>query len=100
MSARYDPHFHIKLGTTLRPMRCNDTLIIGSGGSVHNLYRNHWEHMFRFNDNFAQPVPPDPWALQFRQAVEDAYIYMYSNAKHPALPFRVGLRGYRSELLL
>ncbi|KAJ5833649.1 hypothetical protein N7474_001960 [Penicillium riverlandense] len=74
MNARYDPHFHIKLGTTLRPMRYDGTLIIGSGGSVHNLYRNHWEHMFRFGDNFAQPVPPDPWALQFRQAVEDAIL--------------------------
>lgn len=25
-------------------------------------------------DNFAQPVPPAPWALEFRQAVEDAFI--------------------------
>ncbi|OOO06261.1 Extradiol ring-cleavage dioxygenase class III protein subunit B [Aspergillus oryzae] len=72
MNGRYDPHFHVKLGAALRPLRYENTLIIGSGGSVHNLYRNHWEHMFRFNDNFAQPVPPDPWALQFRQAVEDS----------------------------
>ncbi|KAL4971272.1 aromatic ring-opening dioxygenase family protein [Aspergillus desertorum] len=72
MNARHDPHFHVKLGSALRPLRYQDTLIIGSGGSVHNLCRNHWEHMFRFSDNFAQPVPPEPWALQFRQAVEDA----------------------------
>jgi len=71
MNARYDPHFHLKIGAALRPMRYEDTLIIGSGGSVHNLYRNHWYHMALYKDNFAQPVPPEPWALQFRQAVED-----------------------------
>jgi aromatic ring-opening dioxygenase catalytic subunit (LigB family) len=55
----------------LRPLRYENTLIIGSGGSVHNLYRNHWQHMFLHMDNFAQPLPPDSWALQFRQSVED-----------------------------
>ncbi|KAJ6089928.1 aromatic ring-opening dioxygenase family protein [Penicillium canescens] len=75
MNGRYDPHFHVKLGSVLRPLRYEETLIIGSGGSVHNLYRNHWEYMFRFSDNFAQPVPPDGWALQFRQSVEDAIVH-------------------------
>ncbi|KAF7552184.1 hypothetical protein G7Z17_g4506 [Cylindrodendrum hubeiense] len=71
MNARYDPHFHLKIGAALRPLRYEDTLIIGSGGSVHNLYRNHWQQMILYRDNFAQPVPPGDWALQFRQSVQD-----------------------------
>ncbi|EOD44764.1 Aromatic ring-opening dioxygenase family protein [Neofusicoccum parvum] len=73
-NSRYDPHFHCRMGAALRPLRYDDTLIIGSGGTVHNLYRNHWTHMLRFCDNFAQPVPPDPWALEFRQALQDAVL--------------------------
>ncbi|CZR45234.1 uncharacterized protein FPRO_15591 [Fusarium proliferatum ET1] len=72
MNARYDPHLHTKIGAALRPLRYEDTLIIGSGGSVHNLYRNHWYQMLTYRDNFAQPVPPGDFALEFRQALEDA----------------------------
>ncbi|CAG9951280.1 unnamed protein product [Clonostachys rosea f. rosea IK726] len=72
MNARYDPHLHAKIGACLRPLRYEDTVIIGSGGSVHNLYQNHWYQMLKYRDNFAQPVPPGNWALEFRQAVEDA----------------------------
>ncbi|OBT64249.1 hypothetical protein VE03_06887 [Pseudogymnoascus sp. 23342-1-I1] len=72
-NARFEPHFHAKLGLTLRPLRYQNTLIIGSGGAVHNLYRNHWAQMVLNRDNFAQPVPPGDWAMEFRQAVEDAF---------------------------
>lgn len=71
MNARFDPHFHMKVGATLRPLRKQGYLLIGSGGAVHNLYRNKWGPMLRFTDNFAQETPPDAWALEFRQAVED-----------------------------
>lgn len=71
MNARFDPHFHLKVGQTLRCLRKEGYLIIGSGGAVHNLYRNYWAPMVNYSENFAQETPPEPWALEFRQAVED-----------------------------
>ena len=71
MNARYDPHYHMKIGATLRPLRQENYLLIGTGGAVHNLYRNRWAPMLLFRDNFAMETPPDEWALEFRQAFED-----------------------------
>ncbi|PYI17662.1 aromatic ring-opening dioxygenase family protein [Aspergillus japonicus CBS 114.51] len=71
LNARYDPHFHLKVGAVLRPLRRENYLLIGTGGAVHNLYRNRWAPMLRFRDNFAMETPPEAWALEFRQAVED-----------------------------
>ncbi|KAK3680737.1 hypothetical protein LTR37_021092 [Vermiconidia calcicola] len=73
MNARFDPHLHMRVGSTLRPLRDEGYLLIGSGGAVHNLYRNHWAPMLKHRDNFAQEVPPDAWALEFRQSVEDVF---------------------------
>ncbi len=33
---------------------------------MHNLYRNNWKQITIFRDNFAQPLPPAKWALDFR----------------------------------
>ena len=71
MNARYDPHFHVRIGAALRPLRKEGYLIIGSGGAVHNLYRNVWQPMLKYRNNFAQETPPEAWALEFRQSVED-----------------------------
>lgn len=71
MNARFDPHFHMKLGATLRPLRKEGYLLLGSGGAVHNLYRNRWAPMIQYRDNFAMETPPETWALEFRQAVSD-----------------------------
>ncbi|KAK4918221.1 hypothetical protein LTR66_016885 [Elasticomyces elasticus] len=71
MNARFDPHYHMKVGSSLRQLRKEGYLLIGTGGAVHNLYRNKWMPMIRFSDNLAQETPPEPWALEFRQAVED-----------------------------
>ncbi|KAJ3530940.1 hypothetical protein NM208_g9100 [Fusarium decemcellulare] len=71
MNARFDPHYHMKVGQALRCLRREGYLIIGSGGAVHNLYRNLWYPMVMYSDNFAQEKAPEPWALEFRQAVED-----------------------------
>jgi aromatic ring-opening dioxygenase catalytic subunit (LigB family) len=70
-NARYDPHFHVRVGAALRPLRAENYLLMGSGGAVHNLYRNVWYPMLLYKDNFAQPTPPEPWALEFRQAFQD-----------------------------
>lgn len=71
MNAHFDPHFHMRVGSTLRPLRKDGYLIIGTGGAVHNLYRNRWAPMLMYRDNFAQETPPEGWALEFRQSVED-----------------------------
>jgi aromatic ring-opening dioxygenase catalytic subunit (LigB family) len=81
MNARYDPYFHCKVGATLRPLRLENYLLIGSGGAVHNLYRNRWAPMMKYRDNFAMEVPPEEWALEFRQAVQD----VITNNSGPAL---------------
>ncbi|KAG4422616.1 hypothetical protein IFR04_004237 [Cadophora malorum] len=72
MNARYDPHYHVKVGAALRPLRNEDVLFIGTGGAVHNLYRNNWFQMLRYRDNFAMESPPDSTMLDFRQEFEDA----------------------------
>lgn len=33
--------------------------------------RNKWYPMVKYCDNFAQDAPPEPWALEFRQSLED-----------------------------
>ncbi|KAK3378389.1 Extradiol ring-cleavage dioxygenase, class III enzyme, subunit B [Podospora didyma] len=76
MNASFDPHFHVAVGAALRPLRAfaaHKTLFIGSGGAVHNLFRNVWGPMLRHRDNFAQPTPPEAWALDFRQEVIDTF---------------------------
>jgi aromatic ring-opening dioxygenase catalytic subunit (LigB family) len=78
-NSHYDPHFHLSVGAALRPLRApqHKTLFIGTGGSVHNLFRNVWGPMLRFRDNFAQPTPPEPWAMDFRQEVIDTFCAGY-----------------------
>jgi hypothetical protein len=101
MNQAYDPHFHVSVGAALRPLRStlrkDRVLFIGSGGSVHNLYRNVWGPMLRYRDNFAQPTPPGPWALEFRQEVIAALCPGHEDAvpAHEALSGRPvrSLRG-------
>ncbi|GAM87648.1 hypothetical protein ANO11243_056750 [Dothideomycetidae sp. 11243] len=72
MNASYDPHLHMRVGACLRSLREDGYLLIGTGGAVHNLYRNMWDPMIRYRDNFAQIAPPEKPLLEFRQSVEDA----------------------------
>ena len=73
MNSRFDPHQHMRIGSTVRCLRDEGYLVIGTGGAVHNLYRNRWAPMVKYRDNFAQPTPPEGWALEFRQSVEDCF---------------------------
>jgi len=85
MNARYDPHYHIRVGMALSSLRDDEsdkTLIIGTGGAVHNLYRNHWAQMLLHRDNFAMTGPPEEVLLDFRQEFEDA---MVKNGGGPGL---------------
>lgn len=72
MNARYDPFYHVKVGATLRSLRKEGYLLIGTGGAVHNLYRNNWTDMLLYRESLGQERPPEEWALKFRQATEDA----------------------------
>ena len=73
MNASYNPHFHMRIGAALRPLRHEGYLLIGTGGAVHNLYRNIWDPMVKYRDNFAQVAPPEKPLLEFRQSVEDCF---------------------------
>lgn len=96
MNARYDPHFHLKVGSVLRPLRTEkDVLLIGTGGAVHNLYRNNWAQMINYRDNFAMESPPATWALDFRQEFEDAFLKNQGPALRRAAAMLMKLPGYR-----
>lgn len=96
MNARYDPHYHMKIGSVLRPLRKEgDVLLIGTGGAVHNLYRNKWGPMLRFRDNFAMETPPESWALDFRQEFNDAILRNSGPALRRAMTMLMKLPLYR-----
>lgn len=96
MNARFDPHYHMRVGAALRHLRRDgDTLFIGSGGAVHNLYRNRWTPLLRYADNFAMETPPGDWALDFRQEFEDAIMKNSGPALRRALTMLMKLPKYR-----
>ncbi|GAA5875176.1 hypothetical protein JCM8547_005543 [Rhodosporidiobolus lusitaniae] len=72
-NAYYDPYLHTAIGAAVRPLRFENVLIVGTGGAVHNLYRNRWDNIILYRDNFAQTVPPERWALDFRNETIDAF---------------------------
>ena len=74
MNARYDPHYHVKVGDALSSLRdeSEKVLLVGTGGAVHNLYRNQWSQMLLYRDNFAMENPPEATLMDFRQEFEDA----------------------------
>ncbi|CUM55095.1 uncharacterized protein AC631_03453 [Debaryomyces fabryi] len=72
INSKYDAAFHAKIGKLLSHLRSQKILLIGTGGAVHNLYRNYWPQIVIHRNNFAQEVPPDQWALDFRDYFYDA----------------------------
>jgi len=71
-NAYYDPWKLVDIGSAIRELRYENVLIIGTGGTVHNLYRNKWSNIVLHRDNFAQDTPPAEFALDFRTIAEDA----------------------------
>lgn len=71
LNARFNPVFHTKIGKALASLREEGILIIGTGGAVHNLYRNNWIPMLKSFDNFQPGSVPAKWAVDFEQAVSD-----------------------------
>ncbi len=59
MNARYDPHYHVKVGDALSSLRdeSEKVLLVGTGGAVHNWYRNQWSQMLLYRDNFGMEHP-------------------------------------------
>ena len=95
-NARYDPHFHIRIGAVLRELRKEpDVLFMGTGGAVHNLYRNVWGPIMKHNDNFALEAPPARWALDFRQEFEDAVMKNSGPALRKAVASLMKLPNFR-----
>ncbi|TIC91644.1 4,5-DOPA dioxygenase extradiol 1 [Colletotrichum higginsianum] len=41
LNARYNAAFHVKIGRALGRLRKDGILLCGTGGAVHNLYRNN-----------------------------------------------------------
>lgn len=97
MNARYDPHYHVKVGDALSSLRRADekVLIIGTGGSVHNLYRNSWGQMLRYRDNFGMEAPPEADLMDFRQEFEDAMTKNSGPALRRAITMLMKMPNYR-----
>jgi aromatic ring-opening dioxygenase catalytic subunit (LigB family) len=71
MNARYNPVFHAKIGRALGKLRQEGILLCGTGGAVHNLYRNNWYPMLTKGDNFQPGRQPAQWAVEFEKSVSD-----------------------------
>lgn len=88
INTKYDPAFHARIGTLLSRLRKEKILLLGTGGTVHNLYRNYWPQIVHYRNNFAQEKPPEQWALDFRNYFYDA---MYTNPSKGLCTVREGV---------
>ncbi|KUJ07453.1 extradiol ring-cleavage dioxygenase class iii protein-like protein subunit B [Mollisia scopiformis] len=97
MNARYDPHYHVRVGAALSSLRApaEKTLLIGTGGAVHNLYRNVWSQMLLYRDNFAMTAPPEAALMDFRQEFEDAMLKNSGPALRRAVTMLMKMPNYR-----
>jgi aromatic ring-opening dioxygenase catalytic subunit (LigB family) len=71
LNARYNPIFHVKIGRALGKLRSKGILLCGTGGAVHNLYRNNWYPLLTRGDNFQPGRRPAKWASEFEKSVTD-----------------------------
>jgi 4,5-DOPA dioxygenase extradiol len=61
VNPQLSPEEQIRIGETLAPLREQGIMIIGSGGTVHNLRRLNWE----------DPKEPESWAVEFDRWLEE-----------------------------
>ena len=71
LNTKYEPSFHSYVGKLLGPLRDERILIVGSGGAVHNLYRNYWPQVVFYRNPYAQENPPSQGMVEFRSALYD-----------------------------
>ena len=88
LNARYNPVFHVRIGEALSELRKEGILIVGTGGAVHNLYRNNWLPMLCRGDNFQEGCTPAKWATAFERTVSD--VIKYSAVREPSFPLALG----------
>jgi 4,5-DOPA dioxygenase extradiol len=56
---------HIEIGKALRPLIDDGILIIGSGGSTHNLRKLNWENFYGSSDKWV-----DNWETSLKEVIE------------------------------
>ena len=71
LNARFNPVFHVRIGRALGELRKEGIMIVGTGGAVHNLYRNNWLSMLTKGDNFQPGRVHADWAIDFERTVTD-----------------------------
>ncbi|KAH8594884.1 aromatic ring-opening dioxygenase [Bisporella sp. PMI_857] len=68
LNARFNSTFHARIGNALSQLRKEGILLCGTGGAVHNLYRNNWVPLFAKGDNFQLGSKPAKWAIEFEKS--------------------------------
>ena len=75
------PEFHYDLGRTLRPLRDQGVMILGSGNIVHNLRQINWD----------PAAPAHNWAREFDEWVRDRIAAGdHASLLHTSFPNRAG----------
>ncbi|TFK36287.1 catalytic LigB subunit of aromatic ring-opening dioxygenase [Crucibulum laeve] len=74
VNGRFDPHFHLKIGATLRSLRAEKILLIGSGGGIHNLYTVSWHRIIFYQDTVTRTKPIEQFAAEFSASMKDSCV--------------------------
>jgi aromatic ring-opening dioxygenase catalytic subunit (LigB family) len=82
----FNPGFHVRIWRALVELMKEGVMIVGTGGAVHNLYRNNWLPMLAKGDNFQLGRAHADWAIDFERTVSDV---ISSNAVRKTCPCTV-----------
>lgn len=74
VNGRFDPWYHLKVGLTLRPLRAEKILLIGSGGGIHNLYSVSWHRIILYQDTITRTKPIDAEAAAFSLSMKESCV--------------------------